>query len=534
MKPFSSRFDNCPTPTYLIPRRFPEQDRVDIEESTRPAKRIKTMLKSSRAQRGQLPSRPYNRKDDNPISQAQPRGNGNKQIARAGLATRERGKSSRAKASTKLVFESPRLQVDDKTLFPSPEGGKDLARRWHVISDQARDHGQDGTTYTIKRGLSITALKNGMMRSIASRVRTLTLWLDTGEDNLPAWLDTIAGLFENLENLVFLQQVSSNDRDAISVSARMRRLYVLYRLPYLRSIDNIKVTPRERQLARPSTLNGQRMEKEEWVSGIPPTVSDTDEVMEQLYQDDQPGLVITESIGNHTAHELKADLADLTQRLATIMDTDSCEHTTGNSRSSDNLIPCVSSSSEESAKSTTSSQQLQEPNKAMDTPDGLQKPNSTSSMEMKSKSRQNWSTTCGALSIGHCAPQLEFNLCGTGHVNNQIMSEGSFSVDSASFRKGQEFMRHISNMDTVREEGGILSQKRHLPPAGPKSLTRRKVVASSLLQEPAGDKACQHRPEQHRKSFQRTARSTSVMDFEEDAHIEQRTGEFDGHVPGEW
>jgi len=80
----------------------------------------------------------------------------------------------------------------------------------------------------------------------------LNLWLDHNKDTLPEWLDVMAEVFVNLRHVTLTQDVFNNDD--LAVSARMRRLYVLYRLPNLKSIDDMIVTKAEREMANPSPV----------------------------------------------------------------------------------------------------------------------------------------------------------------------------------------------------------------------------------------------------------------------------------------
>ncbi|KAG7374410.1 hypothetical protein IV203_013505 [Nitzschia inconspicua] len=161
----------------------------------------------------------------------------------------------------KLFFTSPRLVQPDERLFPvyhSPY--KNSNQRWQLVSEQAGEHRQDGTVLMIGRKISPMALRIGMTQQAAKRVRSLNLWLDHDKDILPEWLDVIASIFVNLEHLTLTEDVFPGE-DETAVSARMRRLYVLYRLPYLKSIDDMIVTEQERRMARPNETdpNGSRV-----------------------------------------------------------------------------------------------------------------------------------------------------------------------------------------------------------------------------------------------------------------------------------
>ena len=163
--------------------------------------------------------------------------------------------SSRPRNTVKVVYTSPRITEEDDKLFPTDHSRYRKEKRWESISEQAGPHRQDWTVLTINRKLTPQALKNGMTKQVASRVRSLNLWLDHNEDILPQWLDVLATLFPYLEHLTLSEDIFPGE-DELAVSARMRRLYVLSRLPYLKSIDEMPVTRAERKLARPNDPDG--------------------------------------------------------------------------------------------------------------------------------------------------------------------------------------------------------------------------------------------------------------------------------------
>ncbi|KAL3924191.1 MAG: hypothetical protein SGILL_001197 [Bacillariaceae sp.] len=169
----------------------------------------------------------------------------------------------------KLFFTSPRLMEPDDSLFPANHSPyKKSDDRWKQISEQAGSHRQDGTVITIGRKITPMALRIGMTKQAAGRVRALNLWLDHDKDVLPDWLDVIAQTFVNLDHLTLTEDVFPGE-DEMAVSARMRRLYILYRLPYLKSIDDVGVSAEERRLARPNDcdLNGDKVVIEsQWCS----------------------------------------------------------------------------------------------------------------------------------------------------------------------------------------------------------------------------------------------------------------------------
>jgi hypothetical protein len=160
----------------------------------------------------------------------------------------------------RLMFTSPRVIASDEELFPSCHSlYKNSDERWQQISNQAGSHRQDGTGMAIGRRITPTALKVGLTRAAAIRVRSLNLWLDHNKDTLPEWLDVMSEVFVNLEHLTLTEDVFPGEDD-LTVSARMRRLYVLYRLPDLKSIDDMVVTPAEREMANPGCVQLNKYE----------------------------------------------------------------------------------------------------------------------------------------------------------------------------------------------------------------------------------------------------------------------------------
>jgi hypothetical protein len=224
------------------------------------------------------------------------------------------------------IYESPRLISDDSDIFPPAESHasyQDPQLRWSLISKQAGPHSQDGSSLTVRRNMTPSSLRTGMMAQLlATRVRSLSLWLDHTEDILPQWLDVIATLFPNLEHLILFQDYFEGEEE-IEVSSRMRRLYILYRLPGLRSIDGKAVTWEEQSIARPSTPNGERVENNDWMDKKSASLLDDEEDEgEEEYEDLAPPIPANASIGNATAMELGAELAQLTEKIAIIHDDD--------------------------------------------------------------------------------------------------------------------------------------------------------------------------------------------------------------------
>lgn len=170
-----------------------------------------------------------------------------------------------------LRYTSPRCNLDDEQFLPSVSL-QEHDERWKHMSQQAGEHRQDGSVLDLtSRRTSPQTLKVGVPPQVASRVRELHLHM---EDSLPEWLDVVSSLFFQLEHLY-----TSTAEETNTESARMRRLYILYRFPDLLSIDGKPVTEVERQLARPSSPNGYRVRREDWV--IPTNVNESSDSEEE-------------------------------------------------------------------------------------------------------------------------------------------------------------------------------------------------------------------------------------------------------------
>ena len=163
-------------------------------------------------------------------------------------------------ANVVLQFTSPRCKVDDDQLFlPVESSLQEHEDRWKHMSEQAGEHMQDGSILDLtSRRTSPQTLRVGVPPQVASRV--VELHLNMQDYGLPEWLDVVSSLFFQLQHL-YTGSVDTADTEG----ARMRRLYVLYRLPDLLSIDGKQVTQLERQLARPSSPSGHRVKREDWV-----------------------------------------------------------------------------------------------------------------------------------------------------------------------------------------------------------------------------------------------------------------------------
>ena len=171
----------------------------------------------------------------------------------------------------RLIFQSPRCDLPDQAVFPVPASTwKEHEVRWKSLSEQAGNHKQDGSVLTLQPHMTPQALKLGFPSQAAARVKVLKL-PDSGEE-LPEWLDIVASTFVNLEHLYLSndhgeseKQEQAVDPQSPSTSLRLRRLYILYRLPRLASIDGKPVSRDERQFARPDDPNGQRVKRGDWV-----------------------------------------------------------------------------------------------------------------------------------------------------------------------------------------------------------------------------------------------------------------------------
>jgi hypothetical protein len=220
------------------------------------------------------------------------------------------------------VYDSPRLVTDDNEIFPSPETHalyQDSEQRWQQISEAAGFHRQDGSRLVIRPNMNPTTLRCGIVSQfVGRRVHRLSLWLDDEEDILPHWLDTIVDLFPNLQELYLFQDSLPNEKD-IAVSARMRRLYILYRIPHLLSIDGEAVQPAERELARPSTPSGARVQQNDWMHEDDEYIlpdPGRNKHLESLSTLESLQIPANASIGSNTAMELGAELAQLAVRVA--------------------------------------------------------------------------------------------------------------------------------------------------------------------------------------------------------------------------
>jgi len=208
--------------------------------------------------------------------------------------------------------------------------------RWAAMSDLAGSHRQDPYVLDLSnRSLSAQALRYGMPPQAAHAVRVLKYNGNAvGRHDLPEFLDTVWKMFPHLESLSLrgnpcsvpygmrISHSASSDTDddtdskgnttwttrrnelemAIKAAdhefVRMQRLYILYRLPDLKIIDGIDVTEEERELARPNSLSGRRVNGKEWLTGVMSTITIGCEVEGEAHLDDD-GI----TLGTHSSSE---------------------------------------------------------------------------------------------------------------------------------------------------------------------------------------------------------------------------------------
>lgn len=156
-------------------------------------------------------------------------------------------------------FVPPRCgdSIDTVSQTSVPLELKNHKDRWNHMSELAGPHRQDDSELTLDRPISPQVFKCGVPSGVAARVKRLHIFVEG--DHIPEWLDVLSSNCFELQHLQF--SPCPEERGART----MRRLYILYRLPDLKSIDGETVTDVERQLARPDTPNGERVDRKEWV-----------------------------------------------------------------------------------------------------------------------------------------------------------------------------------------------------------------------------------------------------------------------------
>jgi hypothetical protein len=177
------------------------------------------------------------------------------------------------------VYSSPRITHDDETILST--GGRRLQEpdeRWSHMSHLAGSHQQDREVLklnTAPRHLNMSplALASGVTPQVASRIVELHLG---SVEHLPEWLDVLVHKFTNLQHLYL-------DKDDFTEAGRIRRLYILYRLPHLITMDGRPVTQLERSLARPTSPNGLAVAKHDWIPQDEPADPHGDAVQVSLH-----------------------------------------------------------------------------------------------------------------------------------------------------------------------------------------------------------------------------------------------------------
>lgn len=207
------------------------------------------------------------------------------------------------------IINSPLI---DAPPTPTPDASKErLIRhddRWRAMSQLAGSHRQSARLLDLSnRSLPPEALKYGVPPKTAGMVTELRYDGNlVGKDELPSFLDIVVPLFPRLQHITLRNNpccpasksraMENDDADgddeepipnidpklkkkldaaveaADREQVRMQRLYIIYRLPDLVSIDGISITKTERHLARPLTPVGTPVKKNEWLTKAMATV----------------------------------------------------------------------------------------------------------------------------------------------------------------------------------------------------------------------------------------------------------------------
>ena len=175
--------------------------------------------------------------------------------------------------------------------------------RWKAMSALAGSHKQSLEVLDLSnRSLPAQALKYGVPRKTAESVTVLRYdgnlvgEGNDGTNDLPAFLDIVVQLFPRLQHLSLRNNPCSPGNDTGGTSPmreaklpanvdpklkskldaaidaanreqrRIQRLYIIYRLPDLLSIDEQPVSDEERHLARPQRPSGTPVKKDQWLT----------------------------------------------------------------------------------------------------------------------------------------------------------------------------------------------------------------------------------------------------------------------------
>ena len=202
------------------------------------------------------------------------------------------------------LIDAPPTPTPDAT----KEGLVEHDDRWRAMSALAGSHKQSARLLDLSnRSLPPEALKYGVPPKTAGLVTELKYDGNmVGEDDLPSFLDIIVPLFPKLrcislrdnpccptkgqamrnnDNIDEEADDNGNDESlpnrmdpklkmrlnaAIEAAereqVRMQRLYIIYRLPDLVSIDGVTISSAERHLACPLTPVGTPVKKDEWLT----------------------------------------------------------------------------------------------------------------------------------------------------------------------------------------------------------------------------------------------------------------------------
>ena len=152
-----------------------------------------------------------------------------------------------------------------------------LSNRMNVLSKYASDHNKtiDPSILDLTHRNELEnpeMLRYGITPEVASQILELRVHNSTIEEGCgwPYFLDVISTLLLNLKHVQcwYPDEVKPPYNDCVTFEQkRMLRLYILYRLPDLQSINEEYVTEEERRLARPCTPLGVQVNREDWCTG---------------------------------------------------------------------------------------------------------------------------------------------------------------------------------------------------------------------------------------------------------------------------